>query len=70
MRQAINGHEEDFGGEGTKGRSKCKPATYLTDLSYENDISLVSKEVEQAQAMLTNIENKVAIIGLLKTRRK
>ena len=48
MRQAIDGHEEELGFEVTKRQSRRKPATYLTDLSYADDIALVSKEVEQA----------------------
>ena len=34
------------------------------DLSYVDDIALLSQEVEQAQIMLTNIEIEVAKIGL------
>ena len=64
MRQAIGGHEEEFGFEITKKQSRRHSATILTDLSYADDIALVSQEVEQAQLMLTNIEIVVAKIGL------
>ena len=64
MRQAIGGHEEEFGFEITKKQSRRHSATILTDLSYADDIALVSQEVEQAQLMLTNIEIEVAKIGL------
>ena len=64
MRQAIGGHEEEFGFEITKKQSRRHSATILTDLSYADDIALVSEEVEQAQLMLTNIEIEVAKIGL------
>ena len=47
-----------------KSTSRWKPATYLIDLSYADGISLVSKEFELTQAMLTNIEKEVAKIGL------
>ena len=64
MRQAIGGHEYEFGFEITKKQSRLHSATVLTDLSYADDIALVSQEVEQAQIMLTNIEIEVAKIGL------
>ena len=51
MRQAIGGHEEEFGFEITKKQSRRHSATILTDLSYADDIDLVSQEVEQAQLM-------------------
>ena len=44
MRQAIDGQEEGFRFEVTKRQSRCKLAKYLTDLSYADDIALVSKE--------------------------
>ena len=64
MRQAIGGHEEEFGFKITKKQSRRHSATILTDLSYADDIALVSQEVKQAQLMLTNIEIEVAKIGL------
>ena len=70
MRQAIDGHEEEFGFEVSKRQSRRKPVTYLTYLIYADDIALVSKEVKQAQAMLTNIEKEVAKNGLHINARK
>ena len=64
MQKAIKGHIEEFEFEVTKRQSRRKPTTYLTYLSYADDIALVSKEDEQAQALLTNIEKEVAIISL------
>ena len=64
MRQAIRGHEEEFGFEITMKQSRRNSATILTDLIYADDIALVSQEVEQAQLMLINIEIEVAKIGL------
>ena len=52
MRQAIIGHEEEFGFEITKKQSIRHSETILTDLSYADDIVLVSQEVEQAQLIL------------------
>ena len=43
MRQAIGGHEEEFGFEITKKQSRRHSATILTDLSYADDIALVSQ---------------------------
>ena len=50
MRQAIGGHEEEFGFEITKKQSRLHSETILIDLSYADDIALVSQEVEQAHA--------------------
>ena len=44
-RQAIGGHEEEFGFEITKKQSRRHSATILTDPSYADDITLVSQEV-------------------------
>ena len=40
------------------------PTIQLTDLSYVDDIALVSQEVGQAQQLLTSIETEVVNIGL------
>ena len=48
MRQAIGGHEEEFRFEITKKQSIRQSATILMDISYADDIDLVSQEVEQA----------------------
>ena len=60
IRQANDGHEEEFGFEVAKRQRRRKPATYLTYLSYADDIELVSKKVEQDQAIPTNIQKEVA----------
>ena len=64
MRQAIGGHEEEFGFEITKKQSRRYSATIVTDLSYADNIALISQEIEQAQLILTNIEIEVDKIGL------
>ena len=64
IRLAIKGREEELGFELSKRRSPRHPAIHLFDLSYADDISLISKEVEQAQIMLNSIDKEAAKIGL------
>ena len=64
MRSAIQGREEALGFELEFKKSRRYPATILTDLSYADDIALVSHDVCQAQKVLTCVEEEAAKIGL------
>ena len=68
MRLTIQGREEELGFELEPKKSRLYdrkyPATILTDLSYADDIPLVSQDVCQAQKLLTCVEEKAAKIGL------
>ena len=64
MRSAIQGREEELGLELKPKKSRRYPATILTDLSYADDITLVSHDVCQAQKLLTCVEEEAAKIGL------
>ena len=48
MRSAIQGREEELGFELEPKKSRRYPATILTDISYSDDIALVSHDVCQA----------------------
>ena len=54
MRQAIDGRELEFGLEIIQRQGRRHPAIQLTDLSYADDIALVSLEVEQTNQLLTS----------------
>ena len=51
MRSANKGREEELGFELEPKNSRRYPATILTDLSYADDIALVSHDVCQAQKL-------------------
>ena len=62
MRSAIQGREEELGFELEPKKSRRYPATILTDLSYADDIALVSHDVCQAQQLLTCVEEEAACV--------
>ena len=63
MRSAIQGRQEELGFE-LEPKYRRYPATILTDLSYADDIALVSHDVCQAQQLLTCVEEEAGKIGL------
>ena len=64
MRSAIQGREEELGFELEPKKIRRYPAIILTDLSYADDIALVSHEVCKAQKLLTCVEEEAAKIAL------
>ena len=64
MQSAILSREEELGFELEPKKSRWYPAIILTDLSYADDIALVSHDVCQAQKLLTCVEAETAKIGL------
>ena len=70
LRKAISGREEELGFTLTHRQSRRHPAVVLTDLDYADDICLVSKEVEQAQELLTRVEAECAKVGLRLNAKK
>ena len=58
LRQAIAGREESLGFTIKPRRSRRFPAVMLTDLDYADDIALISKQLEQAQELLSRVEWK------------
>ena len=55
MRQATCGREVEFGLEIIQRQWRRHPAIQLKDLSYVDDIALVSQEFEQAQQLPASI---------------
>ena len=70
LRNAISGREEELGFTLIHRQSRRHPAVVLTDLDYADDICLVSKEVEQAQELLTRVEAECARVGLRLNAKK
>ena len=64
LRQAIAGREESLGFTMKPRRSSRHPAVMLTGLDYADDISLKSSQVEQAQELLSRVEEECAKVGL------
>ena len=55
MRKAIDGREEELGFQLVNRRSRRIPAITITDLDFEDDIALVSKEIEAVQELLQSV---------------
>ena len=64
MRQAIDGKEAELGLEIIPRRSRRSLPVILTDLSFADDVALISEEIEQAQKLLTAVEKEAANVGL------
>ena len=64
MRMAVGGKEEELGFTIERRRSRRHNPVILTDTDFADDIATISEEIEQAQKMLTNIENEAAKVGL------
>ena len=56
MRMAIKDNEVELGFQLVRKQSRRKPAVDISDLSYTDDIALISEEIEQAQELLTRVE--------------
>ena len=64
LRQAIAGREESLGFTIKPRRASRHPAVMLTDLDYADDISVISRQVDHAQELLSRVEVKCAMVGL------
>ena len=64
MRQAIEGRESELGFELNRRRSRRVPPITVTNLSFTDDVALISEEIDQAQELLQRLETEAANIGL------
>ena len=69
MRIALEGRE-DLGFELQRRRSRRHPPVVITDTDFADDIALITEEIEQAQEMLTRVENETLKIGLHLNEKK
>ena len=69
MRKALEGRE-DLVFELQRRRSRRQPPVTITDTDFADDIALICEEIEQAQEMLTRVENETLKIGLHLNEKK
>ena len=70
LRKAINGREQDLGFTLHPRQSRRHPKVVPTDLDFADDISLLSDNVEQAQELLSRVEQECAKVGLKLNAKK
>ena len=64
MRKTYDGKEEQMGFELQKKQSRIIPAITVTDLDFADDLAVITKETNQAQLVLTKLENEAGKVGL------
>ena len=64
MRQVFGENDYNIGFKLTERRCSREPAVVITDLSYADDIALISQELYQAQELLQIVELEAGKIGL------
>ena len=56
MRETVRDKENELGFEIERRKSRRHPAVSITDLDFADDIALLSENTEQAQQLLTRLE--------------
>ena len=64
MRKTIGDDSERLGFHLTKRKSRRVGPVVITDLDFADDIALITHEIDQAQELLTRLEQEAAKIGL------
>ena len=67
---SIEENEYNLGFKITERRCSREPAVVITDLSYADDIELISQELYHAQKLLHRVEIEAGKIGLMLNTRK
>ena len=70
LRKTFAGREEDLGFQLQRQRSRRIPAVTVTDLDFADDLALLAEEMEQAQEVLTRLENEAEKVGLVCNAKK
>ena len=70
MRMAIREDKDMLGFTVTPRRSRRHPAEVITDLDFADDIALLSDTLQQAQELLTRVEDAAATVGLMMNASK
>jgi len=68
LRQAMQ--QQHLGVELRRRQGSRRPAEYLTDLDFADDIALVSHTIANAQSLLQHLESAAATVGLFINRAK
>ena len=63
MRKTYQGREEELGFHLQKRQNQCVPPTTVTDLDFADDLALITEETEQAQEVLTRLEQEAGKVG-------
>ena len=63
MRKTCQGREEELGFHLQKRQSQRVPQTIVTDLDFADDLTLITEETEQAQEVLTRLEQEAGKVG-------
>ena len=70
LRQDIQSREVELGLTITTRKSSRSPEVTLTDLDFADDIALLSNNMNQAQTLLTRVEQECAKVGLALNAKK
>ena len=70
MHQVFGENDYNLGFKLTERRCSRESAVVITDLSYADDIALISQELYQAQELLQRVELEARKIGLTLNTRK
>ena len=70
MRQLFGENDYNLGFKLTERRCSSELAVVITDLSYADNIALISQELYQAQELLHRVELEAGKIGLTLNTRK
>ena len=57
MKKAVAGKEDELGFTITPKKSRRHPKVVLADQDFVDDIALKSDEIEEAQQLLSSVEN-------------
>ena len=64
MKKAVAGKEDELGFTITPRKSRRHPKVVLADQDFVDDIALQSDEIEEAQQLLSRVENECKKVGL------
>ena len=68
LREAMQ--QKELGVEMKRREGSRRPAEYLTDMDFADDIALVSHTLANAQVLFQHLEAPAATVGLSLTERK
>ena len=64
MRKVYNGNKENLGFTQKRRMSRRHPAEVITDLDFADDLALLTQEIQQAQEIITRLEEEAAYVML------
>ena len=70
MRKTLNGKEEELGFQLHRRKSQRVPPIVVTDLDFADDLALLTEEMDQAQEVLSRLEEEARLVGLYCNAKK